>query len=160
MKAIEDGTVVESEVQHLGDDDLLPPSGEVTVSIDRFASQRDALLAHGGVGIRVKSTETAEDARPWLADVSRVALEFPSFTDGRAYSTARLLREKYGFAGELRAVGDVLRDQIFFMQRCGFDVFEVREDKDATEALHGFHEFSVTYQSAADGRLPVYRVRR
>ena len=156
MKAIEKTAVVDSVVQHLDDEAAIPESGPITVSLSRFGAERESLIARGDVGLRVKSTETAEDAQRWLPDVSRIALEFPSFTDGRAYSTARLLRDKYGFEGELRAIGDVLRDQVFFMRRCGFDVLEVRADRDANDALVGLDEFSVTYQAAADGRLPIY----
>ncbi len=157
MKAIENGTIVDSAVRHLGDDEAIPPAGPVTVSLARFAAERDVLVARGDVGLRVLSTQTAEDVSAWLPDVGRVALEFPAFADGRAYSTARLLREKYGYAGELRAIGDVLRDQMFYLQRCGFDAFEVRADKQADDLVRGFADFSVTYQTAADGRLPVYR---
>ena len=88
-----------------------------------------------------------------------LALEFPNFKDGRSYSHARLLRERFGFRGELRAVGDVLRDQLFFMQRCGIDAFQVREDKDAEDALRGLSGFTVKYQTAADGLPPIYKTR-
>lgn len=159
MKAIEKGQVVDSDVKHLLDEDDLPHTGRVTVSRDRFVRDRDALVARGDVGLRVASTQTADEVAQLLDAVETVALEFPTFTDGRAYSTARLLREKYGYSGELRAVGDVLRDQLFFMQRCGFDVLELREDQDPHGALAALREFSVTYQTAADGRPPVYRAR-
>ena len=88
-----------------------------------------------------------------------MALNFPIFRDGRAYSTARLLRDRYGFKGELRATGDVLRDQIFFMRRVGFDAFEVRGDRSIEDALKAFDDFKVTYQPSADESQPLWRRR-
>ena len=152
MKAIENGEVVDSVVLHLLDEDALPAAGPVTVSIHRFVSEREQLRARGDVGIRLASTDSVDDVAPLLSDVTRVALDFPKFADGRSYSNARLLRDKFGFDGELRAIGDVLRDQLFYMYRCGFDAFEVREDKDAQDALKALREFSVTYQPAAGNR--------
>ncbi len=77
--------------------------------------------------------------------------------DGRAFTQARLLRERYGFKKEIRATGDVLQDQLFYMQRCGFDAFEVREDQDMASALKAFEEMTVTYQPAADEEFPIWR---
>lgn len=156
MEAIENGQVVASDVRHLADDEAIPEAGRVSVSLERFAANRDELVARGDVGLRLASHETAEQASPHLDDVAFVALEFPKFADGRPYSTARLLRDRYGYSGQLRATGDVLRDQLFYMQRCGFDVLEVRAGKDANAAVDALDEFSVTYQTAADGRPPVY----
>ncbi|MGB5063692.1 MAG: DUF934 domain-containing protein, partial [Candidatus Competibacter sp.] len=84
----------------------------------------------------------------------------PKFSDGRAYSQARLLRERHGYRGEIRAVGDVLRDQLFFMARCGFDAFEPRADRSLEDALAAFGDFSASYQPAADQPLPLYRYGR
>ena len=79
---------------------------------------------------------------PWLATLPLIAIRFPVFTDGRGYSLARLLRGRHGYAGELRAVGDVLRDQLYFLQRCGFDSFALRADQPPEEALAAFHDYS------------------
>lgn len=81
------------------------------------------------------------------------------FTDGRNYSNARLLRDRYGYKGELRAIGDVLRDQLFYLHRCGFDAYALRADKDPYEALESLKDFSVTYQAATDEPLPLFRRR-
>ena len=89
-----------------------------------------------------------------------VALNFPVFSDGRHYSSARLLRERYKYQGEVRAIGDVLRDQLFYMKRCGFDAFALRADRDPYEALESLKDFSVTYQAATDEPLPLFRRRR
>jgi uncharacterized protein (DUF934 family) len=88
-----------------------------------------------------------------------VAVNFPQFTDGRGYSSARLLRERYGWRGELRAIGDVFRDQLFYLARCGFDAFALRQGEDAQAALAAFDDFSDAYQTAADRPLPLFRRR-
>jgi len=94
-----------------------------------------------------------------LGAVARVEVNFPKFTDGRGYSIARLLRERHGYQGELRAVGDVLRDQIFYLARCGFDAFLLREDQDAGEALSAFNDFSEAYQASVERPEPLFRRR-
>ena len=88
-----------------------------------------------------------------------IALDFPVFTDGRHFSSARLLRERFGYKGEVRAIGDVLRDQLFFMQRCGFDAMAVRADCDAEDALLGLSGFSVVYQTSVEQPQPLFRRR-
>jgi uncharacterized protein (DUF934 family) len=94
-----------------------------------------------------------------LATAARVEVNFPAFADGRGYSIARLLRERYGYQGELRAVGDVLRDQIFYLSRVGFDAFLLREDQDAEEALAALHDFSEVYQASVERPQPLFRRR-
>lgn len=88
-----------------------------------------------------------------------IAIEFPRFTDGRGYSLARLLRERYGYEGEIRAIGDVLVDQLFFMTRCGFDGLSLREDQWVEDALRNLHIFSRAYQPATDISEPLFRRR-
>lgn len=94
-----------------------------------------------------------------LAGAARVEVNFPRFTDGRGYSTARLLRERYGYRGELRAVGDVQRDQILYLQRCGFDAFLLRDDQDADESLAALADFSEAYQASVERPQPLFRRR-
>jgi len=120
---------------------------------------RMLLARDGGLGIWLDADEEAEEIGEDVASFQVIALNFPAFTDGRNYSNARLLRDRYGFKGELRAIGDVLRDQLFYMHRCGFDAFAVRPDKDPYEALEGLKDFSVTYQAATDEPLPLFRRR-
>jgi uncharacterized protein (DUF934 family) len=86
-------------------------------------------------------------------------VSFPKFTDGRGFSTARLLRERYRYRGELRAVGDVLRDQLLFLARCGFDAFALRADQDPDAALAAFEDFTEAYQGGTDQPLPLFRRR-
>ena len=94
-----------------------------------------------------------------IGSLSVVGVNFPKFTDGRGYSIATLLRSRYGFKGELRAIGDVLRDQLFYMRRVGFNAFAVRSDKDIQDAAQALTDFSETYQGAIDQALPLFRRR-
>jgi len=133
-----------------------PLAGDVIVSLDVWNEHKTQLGAYdGGVGIQLASDQAPELIEQDLSQLDLVALEFPAFKDGRAFSYARLLRERFGFTGEVRAVGDVLRDQAFFMLRCGFDAFEVSD----THALKGFlealGEFTFVYQPSTDKRQSV-----
>ncbi len=113
----------------------------------------------GGLGVWLDSDEEAEELGSDVANFQVIALNFPAFTDGRSYSNARLLRDRYHYKGELRAIGDVLRDQLFYLYRCGFDAFAIRADKDPYEALEGLKDFSVTYQASTDEPQPLFRRR-
>jgi uncharacterized protein (DUF934 family) len=134
-------------------DDLIVPL-QLWREHSRMLKARD-----GGLGVWLDADEEAEEIGDDVANFQVIALNFPAFTDGRNYSNARLLRDRYGFKGELRAIGDVLRDQLFYLHRCGFDAFAIRADKDPYEALEGLTDFSVTYQAAADEPLPLFRRR-
>jgi uncharacterized protein (DUF934 family) len=134
-------------------------AGHVIVPFTLWRTQREALLAHDGrTGVWLEPSEDPADlaALPPLPPL--IAVRFPLFNDGRGYSTARLLRERYGFRGELRAIGDVLRDQLFELARCGFDAFALRADQDAQAALAAFGDFSEAYQAAVD-RGPLFARR-
>lgn len=148
MTLIKDRAIAPDPWRHADADGPLP-EGDVIVPLRRFVAEREALFGRPGrIGVRL---EPDDDPQTLAADLDRlavVALAFPKFTDGRAYSHARILRERLGFAGEIRAVGDVLRDQLLPMARCGFDAFELRADKDAHDALIAFEEFSVFFQPA------------
>ena len=113
-------------------------------------------IAHG---VWLDADEGPEAIAGDLEQLAVIGVNFPKFTDGRSYSTARLLRERYGFQGEIRAIGDVLQDQLYFMKRCGFDAYALREDKDLTAALASLNDFSESYQAAADQPLPLFRRR-
>ena len=103
--------------------------------------------------------DEVESLKPWLKLLPMIALDFPSFRDGRAYSQAYLLRTRLGWLGELRAIGDVLRDQLSHMRQCGFDSFAVREDKSATDALKGLVGMSVQYGRSVIEPRPLFRRR-
>jgi len=137
-----------------------PPSGDVIVPLAMWQGQREALLARPGrIGAWLNSNEEpgaiAEDLR--LFGV--VAVNFPKFGDGRGFSIARLLRERYGWKGELRAVGDIFRDQLFFLASCGFNAFALRAGEDPEEALASFGDFTEAYQSSVERPLPLFRRR-
>jgi uncharacterized protein (DUF934 family) len=112
-----------------------------------------------GVGVLLNPDDDPLLLEPGIARLQVVAIEFPVFTDGRGYSLARLVRERLGFRGELRAVGDVQRDQLFYLLRCGFDAFALAAGKPFDEALGAFHDFTEAYQAGADQPIPLYRRR-
>lgn len=101
-----------------------------------------ASLDPARAGVWLGPDDAPDAVLPWLADIPLIAIRFPVFTDGRGYSLARLLRTRFGYTGELRAVGDVLRDQLYFLQRCGFDAFQLRADQSPEEALAAFQDYS------------------
>lgn len=152
--------VVDDHCQHLDDGAPLPADGPITVSFGRWRDDRAALSARGDVGVRLPNDIEPDEAAALLDGVQRVTIDFPNFKDGRGYSLARLLRERHGYTGELRAVGEVLRDQLWAMRRCGFDAFEMKPGKDPHDGLAAFREFDVIYQPAADETLPLWRRAR
>lgn len=159
MRVIKDNAIVQDGWQLLGSEEALP-AGDVIVPLARWRAEREALARREGrLGVAIDGEAALEELAADLGRFALIALEFPAFSDGRCFSHARVLRERYGYRGELRAVGDVLRDQLYFMQRCGIDSFALRSDKDFDDALKAFGEFSVRYQSAADGAAPIYRLR-
>jgi uncharacterized protein (DUF934 family) len=161
MPLIKDGKPIDDPWVAVDDDANLPTQGPVIVSLQRWLADQDGLLARGEpLGIHLKSDQPPEAIAGDLDRFAVIALEFPKFTDGRAYSYARLLRQRYGYEGELRAVGNVLRDQLLFMHRGGFDAFEVADDEAADAWLAALSEISVWYQPAADHRTPVSALRR
>jgi uncharacterized protein (DUF934 family) len=160
MRIIKGGAIVEDGFSHLTDTAELPASGDVIVSLERFVAQRDALRERsGGVGVRLRSDQEAKTVAEYLPELALVAVEFPGFKDGRGYTTARMLRDRYAYKGEIRAVGDVLREWLFYMQRCGFDAFELKPGKDLDAAVAAFADFSVKYQGASDDPRPLFRRR-
>ena len=160
MKIIKGQEIVEDTWTHVADEDDFP-EGQVIVSLARWQQDREALIARGnsGLGVALDPEHHAEDIADDLEHFALVSLDFPVFRDGRAYSTARLLRDRYEYTGEVRATGDVLRDQLFYMYRCGFDAFEVRADRSIEDALKAFDEFSVVYQNSVEQPIPLWRRR-
>lgn len=163
QRLIKNGEVI-NDSWHLLDKDAtldgLPNSDSIIVPLALWLEHSHALKARdGGLGVWLDSDEEVESIADDLSQFQVVALNFPVFSDGRNYSNARLLRDRYQYQGEVRAIGDVLRDQLFFMQRCGFDAFALRADRDADEALESLKDFSNTYQAATDQPLPLFRRR-
>lgn len=156
MPLVKDKAIVEDEWTHIADGEDIPSDRAVIVSADRWLADRVSLVHRNGpIGVRLRNDQSPEELGEDLYRFGVVALEFPAFKDGRAYTQARLLRERYRFDGEVRAFGDVLRDQLLFMQRCGIDVFEIRKQADAEAFQNAINEISVFYQPAADDRRPV-----
>ncbi len=135
-----------------------PPSEDVFVSWARFVADRDALIAREGrLGVLVAGDIDPYELEEALPHLDAVALELPKFTDGRAFTTGRLLRERLGFEGELRATGHFIRDQVFYLSRVGFDAFQLPEGRDPHDALAAFEELTVQYQPALDHSEPSFR---
>ena len=141
----------------LDDEAAVPADGDIVVSLARFKGERAALLARNGgrLGVVIAPGEAVEDIGEDSMRFSLVMVQFPVFRDGRGFTSARLLRERYGYGGELRAVGEVLEDQIFFMLRCGFDAFEIIGSDPEAAFARAAKTFSAAYQAATDGLLPV-----
>ena len=152
MPLVKGGKIVSDPFAHVADGAELP-QGCVLVSAARFLEDPDALLKRGKVGVIWPNSRDVDDLVPYLDRVAAVALVFPTFRDGRAYSQARLLRERYQYRGELRATGQVLRDQFVFMLRAGFDAFDVKKQADAEAFAQTVQRYSVFYQPTGDGRL-------
>ncbi len=159
MPLIKEGKAVDDPWTY-ADEETDLPSGDVIVSFDRWKKDQAGLRARNGrLGIFLRADQSPDLMDEDLEAFDLVALEFPAFKDGRAFSYARLLRERFAFAGEIRAVGDVLRDQLFFMHRCGFDAFEVKNEAAVPGWLDAMKEFSVVYQPAMDAKQSVLRIR-
>jgi uncharacterized protein (DUF934 family) len=158
---------VERRAQVVADDwRRLPAGGDWPAGSHLLIALRDALArradfeqraVQGALGLWLASDDEPAAAVPLLAHVALVAVDFPVFTDGRGYSTATLLRTRHGWRGELRAVGDVLHDQLLAMRRVGFDSFALRAGRDPYAALAAFDDFSEVYQGAVDQPLPLFR---
>jgi uncharacterized protein (DUF934 family) len=161
MSLIKQGKVVADPFVDASAAAEIPASGAVIVSLDQWRTQHDALLARGTpLGIRLHSDQSPEAIADDVRHFELIALEFPKFRDGRAYSYARLLRERYGFKGELRAVGDVLMEQLFFMVRTGFDAFDLQQSPDPVAAFQtALADFTVWYQPTGDGRPTALQLR-
>ena len=138
-------------------DDWAIPQGDVIISLTRFQAEGEGLLSEGRkVGVRLESHEEVEALAYDLPRLSVVALVFPKFGDGRAYSYAALLRERFNYRGEIRAVGDVLREQAGFMVRCGFDAFEPADGSTPEDWERAAHRFRHAYQRSTDRRTPAF----
>ena len=167
--ALEDGVakVLESDpwifiaseeelIQHKTPDNLILP-------LKLWESMRAAEVSQGHEvslnGVWLAPDDDEESLAPWLNALSLITLQFPSFRDGRAYTQAYVLKARLGWSGELRAVGDVLRDQLSHMRQCGFNSFAIREDKSAIDALKGLSGISVLYGRSAIEPRPLFRRR-
>ncbi len=139
----------------MADEDPIP-AGDVILSLTRFMAEGEGLMANRAVGVRLESNEAVEDLTYDLRRLPVIALSIPKFRDGRAYTAARLLRERFGYTGEIRAVGEVLREQARHMVRCGFDGFVPSDGSDPESWAAAVGRYRHVYQRAADARQPAY----
>lgn len=160
MRLVKGGEVVADSFTRVLDDALVPQHGAVLVPATRFLADSDELAARDApIGVIWPNDQPVGALASHLDRLALVALHFPSFRDGRAYSQARLLRERYGFQGELRATGQVLRDQFILLLRAGFDAFEISKDADADAFSQAIGRYSVFYQPVGTDPTPILQRR-
>ncbi len=160
MPLLKNGALVEhDEWTFVGEDEDIGPTGCVSVGLERFKAERDALLARNTrIGVRLQPDDDPHELAEDLDRIGLIEVTFPKYTDGRGYSQAQLLRRRLGYKAELRAVGDVLRDQLLFLARSGFDAV-VTKRSDAGDYEAAVSEFSHYYQDAADGSRSAFAAR-
>lgn len=159
MPLIKNNEFVESAFKHVADEEALP-EGSIIVSLKRLQAERDALMSRNApLGVRLTADQSPDMLGTDVHHFALIELEFPKFRDGRGYSWARLLRQRLGYKGEIRAVGDVLRDQWLFMSRCGIDAFEVRPGTRIEDFRAALSEQTVFYQPASDRVFNVLELR-
>lgn len=159
MQIIKDGKIVQDDWRHLADDEALP-TVKFTVSLARWLAEKAALRLSGQEkGLRLWGEDPLETIADDLKHFTLVCIEFPTMGDGRGFSLARLVRERYGFTGEIRARGQFIRDQMFFLARVGVNGFEFPPDQPLEALLPALQDFTVKYQAAADEKAPLYRRR-
>jgi uncharacterized protein (DUF934 family) len=160
MPLVKNGKIIADSVVHVADDAEIPADGAILISAARLMADPEVLSRRAGrTGVIWPNNRDVDDIVPYLDRVDIIALLFPTFRDGRAYSQARLLRERHGYRGELRATGQVLRDQFLFMLRAGFDAFEVKKPADAEAFASTVKRYSVFYQPTGDGRVTALHQR-
>ncbi len=136
------------------------PAGDILVHYNDWQTHQDELNQHqGAVGVWFDGNEEIEAFAESLVSLPLIAINFPKFVDGRGFSVARLLRERYGFKGELRAVGQIIRDQLFLLHRCGFNAFQFEDNIDLDQAVKSLTDFSDSYQVAVDQPQPLFKRR-
>ncbi|MDH3977499.1 MAG: DUF934 domain-containing protein [Gammaproteobacteria bacterium] len=160
MTLIKDRLEISDPFTKISADDAIPDSGALLVSLSVWQDHWEQLIRRQEpVGVQLASDEHPDVIADDVDQLALIALEFPTFRDGRAYSYARLIRERYGFTGELRAVGDVLPDQLHYMERVGFNAFELAGNRGVEDYLRADKDFSVWYQSSTDDRASALRLR-
>ncbi len=160
MALLQHGALQPNNWRFVGDDAAIPADGPVTVSLKRWQAEAETLRGRNApIGVRLKNDEPAAALAEDVHRLSVIEVEFPKFTDGRAFSQARILRDKLGYKGELRGIGAILRDTYAHMVRCGIDSVELPEGKPIDGYLAALKEFSAWYQPASDGRTTVLALR-
>lgn len=164
-KLVKDGAIVDNdwtlmEKPEEASDAVEVPAGKVIVPLSVWQAQQAQLQARTDIGVWLNSDEAPEELQDAIQKLPLIALHFPLFSDGRPFSSARLLRDRYGFSGELRAVGYVIRDQMCYLRRCGVNAFDFGDqDINLEEAIASLNDFTEYYQASHDQPLPLFRRR-
>lgn len=159
-KLIKQSVIVENVWQKLEPDfEDNTENQAVLIPLARFLNDPNLVIGNAQAGVWLDSDQSPEELEPFIEQLALIAINFPKFVDGRGYSYARILRDRLKYQGELRAIGDVLHDQLFYLKRCGFDSFAVREDKDIEAAISGLDAFTESYQAATVQSEPLFRRR-
>jgi uncharacterized protein (DUF934 family) len=158
---LKDGSVVDNSWQLIAAEADTLPAGDILVPLAYWQANQQQLADHSGnVGVWVDGHEEVEEIANSIAAVPVIAINFPKFVDGRGFSMARLLRERFGYIGEIRAIGQFIRDQLYMMQRCGFDAFQFDSEIDLAAAIKSLADFSDSYQVAVDQPEPLFKRHR
>jgi len=151
MPLIKDRQLIENSWRFVADDEPLPEAGNISVSLHRWLSEKPSLLQRAGqAGVRLISTEPVEAIAGDVTALGLIELDFQNYGDGRAFSQARILRDRYGYRGEIRAIGNFLADQVFYLHRVGVNAFDCKTEKDIALALAALDDFSVFYQASVN----------
>jgi uncharacterized protein (DUF934 family) len=159
---IKDGTVVNNLWQIVDEDHTDLAQDHIILPYSLWVANQDSLsqrVSEGKVGLLLEGEHNLQEQHESLASFALIAIRFPGFMDGRGFSVGRLLRERYGFTGELRATGSVIRDQLCYLQRCGFSSFDLDDDINVEAALESLSDFSEGYQISVDLPKPLFRRR-
>ncbi|KPF95218.1 oxidoreductase [Rhodopseudomonas sp. AAP120] len=161
MPLVKNAQIVADEFVTVADDAELPAEGAVLLSATRFLADAGTLTnSNRALGVAWPNNRDVAELKPWLDRLALITLVFPTFRDGRAHSQARRLREIYGYRGELRATGQVLRDQFTFLVRNGFDSLDAKKEADAHAFREATHRYTEFYQPTGDGHLSALQLRK
>lgn len=159
-QVLKDNRLIDDSWTLLTEDSESLPSGDILLSYSQWQTFSDQLDSHdGSVGVIIEGNADIEDIIEPLLKLPLIAINFPKFADGRAFSSARLIRERYKYTGEIRAVGGFIRDQLYYLSRCGFNAFKFDDSVDLTESAKSLQDFSEAYQVSVDQESPLFRRR-
>jgi uncharacterized protein (DUF934 family) len=159
-QVLKDNCVINDSWTILSEDSETLPNGDILLSYNQWQNLSDQIENHNGsIGVVIEGNAEIEEIIEPLLDLPLIAINFPKFADGRGFSAASLLRERYNYSGEIRAVGGFIRDQLYLLSRCGFNAFKFDDTNNLTESAKSLQDFSETYQVSADEEKPLFRRR-
>ena len=156
---IKDGQVVENTWALIASEDVTPDVGPCMVALETYLANIETLKSRSDIGVWLENNVDLNDVAKQLLDRPVIAIEFPAFMDGRGFSLARLLRERFGYEGDIRAIGHVIRDQLTYLKRCGFSSFCFQDDVDVEAAVASLTDFTEAYQTSVDQPVPLFKRR-